>query len=208
MALPTNFKDDILAQPESKRKYRMINNPDGTVSLVDVTEYQQIGSEFGAKQMNDTNGGINEINNKRLKTLQEVLAATQAGFSVDALAIKELSLKNPEIIDLPEIFGKCFKFGNGLMIQTGKIKVYFYSKDSNVDGLYKSNFNMSRKIPFTTFLNTFASLSYNQIPLAYVDSSATNLKYADQIYAMTVPQYHGFGNTSAQLQFLDIGLWK
>lgn len=91
MALPTNFIDDILASSNLKRKYKMVNNPDGTVSFDDVTQYQQIGSEFGAKQINETNGGINEINNKRLKTLNEVNLTTQAGFFVDALAIKELA---------------------------------------------------------------------------------------------------------------------
>lgn len=96
MALPTNFIDDILASSNLKRKYKMVNNPDGTVSFDDVTDYQQIGSEFGAKQMNETNGGINEINDKRLKTLNEVNLTTQLGFFVDALAVKELKNKTDD----------------------------------------------------------------------------------------------------------------
>lgn len=61
MALPTNFRDDILKSGETKRKYKMINNPDGTISFDDVTDYQQVGSDFGAKQVNDTNTAVNDL---------------------------------------------------------------------------------------------------------------------------------------------------
>ena len=47
--LPTNYRDDILnVSTEGKRKYRMNYNDDGTVSFVDVTPYDQEGSDFGA----------------------------------------------------------------------------------------------------------------------------------------------------------------
>lgn len=39
----------------------MINNPDGTISLEDVTTYIQVGSEFGAEQVNQTNQAVNDL---------------------------------------------------------------------------------------------------------------------------------------------------
>ena len=41
----------------------MIQNDDGTVSFVDVTDYSQVGDSFGAVDINATNEKCNEINN-------------------------------------------------------------------------------------------------------------------------------------------------
>ena len=60
--LPTDFKDDVLAESMAgKRRYRIIQNVDGTFSLEDVTQYDQIGSTFGAKQLNDMNEAFNDL---------------------------------------------------------------------------------------------------------------------------------------------------
>lgn len=61
--LKTNYKDDVLdTSKNEKRKYRMIQNEDGTVSFEDVTEYTQQGDAFGAADINATNAKINEQN--------------------------------------------------------------------------------------------------------------------------------------------------
>lgn len=60
MALSTDFKDDVLASSNSKRKYNMIHNPDGTVSFEDVTVYSQEGSDFSAKEVNEEREEINK----------------------------------------------------------------------------------------------------------------------------------------------------
>lgn len=60
--LPVNFKDDVIDTSVSdKRRYNLITNSDGTTSLEDVTMYEQIGSDFGAEQVNQTNGKVNEL---------------------------------------------------------------------------------------------------------------------------------------------------
>lgn len=60
--LPVNFKDDVIDTSFSdKRRYNIIDNTDGTKSLEDVTTYAQIGSDFGAEQVNQTNGKVNEL---------------------------------------------------------------------------------------------------------------------------------------------------
>lgn len=60
--LPTNYTD---ANWEGLKKYTEINNPDGSVSFEDITDYtQKENSFFGAKDANAINSAINEIHEK------------------------------------------------------------------------------------------------------------------------------------------------
>lgn len=60
--LKTNFQDDIInTEVTDKRRYELINNSDGTVSFDDKTTYTQIGSNYGAKEINETNDTINQL---------------------------------------------------------------------------------------------------------------------------------------------------
>ena len=69
--LKTNYVDDVLDSSKNQlRKYQQIQNDDGTVSFVDVTEYTTTGTSFGAKDINDTNTAVNELNNS-LETKQD-----------------------------------------------------------------------------------------------------------------------------------------
>ena len=71
--LKTNYVDDVLDTTKNQlRKYQQIQNDDGTVSFVDVTEYTQVGTSFGAKDINDTNAAINDVNGK-LDTATEAI---------------------------------------------------------------------------------------------------------------------------------------
>ena len=61
--LRTDFKDDVLDVIQNeKRKYRIIHNDDGTISLEDATVYLQKGDSFGANDINE----MNEITNQML----------------------------------------------------------------------------------------------------------------------------------------------
>lgn len=94
--LPTNFKDDVLAaQMVGKRRYRVIQNEDGTISLEDVTNYSQIGSNFGAAQTNATNLAVNESfdKNKVIDSLADIVANEATGYAAGALAVRELNGK-------------------------------------------------------------------------------------------------------------------
>ena len=103
--LPTDFKDDVLAESMAgKRRYRIIQNVDGTVSLDDVTDYEQVGSTFGAKQVNDMSSAVNSI--------EDVKAAnncttTEPGFVLDARQGKNLMDKSNEL-------GRDLKFPDGV----------------------------------------------------------------------------------------------
>ena len=100
--LPEDFKDDILAESmNGRRRYQMISNADGTVSFVDVTEYSQVGSNFGQAQINATNVAVNESadKNKIIDSKEDLLANTQAGMMAGALAVKEIRSELNEKID-------------------------------------------------------------------------------------------------------------
>jgi hypothetical protein len=60
MALRTDYKDDIL--PAEGRKYSLISNPDGTTSIADVTQYTQVGDDYGASDINLLNAIVNTLN--------------------------------------------------------------------------------------------------------------------------------------------------
>lgn len=94
--LPVNFQDDVLSEAmDGRRRYREIQNEDGTISLEDVTEYAQIGSVFGQMQINATNAAVNESADKnRIIDDQDDLAAnTQDGMIAGALAVKGIEAK-------------------------------------------------------------------------------------------------------------------
>lgn len=60
--LPVNFQDDIIdTSVTDKRRYNFIENSDGTKSLEDVTTYLQIGTDYGAKEINAQNQTINDL---------------------------------------------------------------------------------------------------------------------------------------------------
>lgn len=91
--LSTNFKDDILADSNDRRKYTQINNSDGTISLQDSTAYKQVGSQYGAKEVNEEREAINNIYANKLVSLDEIDLVTEEGYFVDAKAVKELNSK-------------------------------------------------------------------------------------------------------------------
>lgn len=91
--LRTDFKDDILDSSNYKRKYKQVVNNDGTFSFQDETTYQQVGSNYGAKEVNEEREAINNIYENKLVSLDEVALVTEEGFFVDALAVKELNSK-------------------------------------------------------------------------------------------------------------------
>lgn len=117
--LSTDFKDDILASQNSKRKYTQVNNPDGTVSFQDSTAYSQVGSSYGAKEVNEEREAINNIYANKLVTLDEIDLVTEPGFFVDAQVVKELNSKmmagDYTVIDLSGWIFSYKQLGNNLL---------------------------------------------------------------------------------------------
>lgn len=100
--LPTNYLDDILAQSmNGKRKYR-ITRADGTfeeVTLEDVSEYEQVGSNFGAGDINKTNQAVNEKFDSG--DVVDPMLTTEPGFAADAYQTKlQFDEQNKNLDDL------------------------------------------------------------------------------------------------------------
>lgn len=94
ITLPTNYRDDILnSSAEGKRKYVMSYNQDGTVSFEDVTAYDQVGSDFGAGDINTANEAINQSfdKNKLIADLDTINALTEEGYAPDALTVRQIN---------------------------------------------------------------------------------------------------------------------
>lgn len=91
--LLVDFQDDIMnSSMGGNRRYKMINNSDGTVSFEDATTYDQVGSNFGAGQMNATNAAVNEAadKNKVIQDLDAIRNVTEDGYIAGALALKQV----------------------------------------------------------------------------------------------------------------------
>ena len=74
--LRTNFQDDIInTEITDKRRYNLIQNADGTVSFEDVTTYEQVGSNYGAEEINAAYKTVNqliEVSEKTQKSIESV----------------------------------------------------------------------------------------------------------------------------------------
>lgn len=121
--LPVNFKDDILKENmNGKRRFKMIQNSDGTVSFDDVTDYTQVGSTFGAAQINATNTAVNNAADasKIIDSLETIKANTQSGYIAGALAVKALdsNLANNIVSGYSDT-----PIGNGKSTATVSIKI-------------------------------------------------------------------------------------
>lgn len=89
--LSTDFKDQILSEVNTQRKYKQTVNEDGTVSLQDMTAYKQEGSTYSAKDINEERQAINDIYANKVVSLEEASLVTEPGFFCDALVVNELN---------------------------------------------------------------------------------------------------------------------
>lgn len=98
--LKTSYLDDILsATMGGKRKFRL-TKADGSaeeVTIEDISEYDQVGSTFGAGDLNNI---CDTVNNKFYSDdVVDPMVATEEGFAADALRTKEaLDEQNKKIL--------------------------------------------------------------------------------------------------------------
>lgn len=86
--LRTNYKDDILAAAmDGKRQYQMINNPNGTVSFVDVTDYTQNGDIFSAGDVNGIDTQVN-ANTQNIATNTQNIATNARNIATNTSNIE------------------------------------------------------------------------------------------------------------------------
>lgn len=117
--LSTDFKDQILSEVNTQRKYKQTVNEDGTVSLQDMTAYDQEGSAYTAKHIIEERKAINDIYANRVVSLKEASLVTEPGFFCDALVINELNkniIKNTDEQQIYTLYGGLVKVVSGTMV--------------------------------------------------------------------------------------------
>lgn len=140
--LRTDFKDDILDSSNYKRKYKQVVNNDGTFSFQDETTYQQVGSNYGAKEVNEEREAINNIYENKLVSLDDVALVTEEGFFVDALAVKELNsnltktntvLENRKPIFIDSMSTESVTFDTTNFLKSGITYAFVVAVNSNLN---------------------------------------------------------------------------
>ena len=201
--LRTDFKDDILDSSNYKRKYKQVVNSDGTFSFQDETTYQQVGSDYGAKEVNEERAAINNVYENKLVALDDVALVTEEGFFVDALAVKEL---NSNLISI---------------VERGTKNNYNYTKYSNGDMVMWSKYTWNTNLATSWYNWYFASsaavgfpVAFKEAPLIIVSPAKTNELYGLGVTEVTTTGYkltayspkQGMCNVCADM--LIIGKWK
>ena len=198
--LSTDFKDDILASQNSKRKYTQVNNSDGTVSFQDSTAYSQIGSSYGAKEVNEEREAINNIYANKLVTLDEIDLVTEPGFFVDAQVVKEL---NSKIITTDS--GTCIKHANGVMEQFIKAKVLTKTFSAWGSCYYASTPAVDYIEPFKTVVDADVRIEADGQAWTMLVDNGT-LEQSPSVYALR-PNSPG-GQLLVTVRVHTTGTWK
>ena len=83
--LPTNYLDDILSDSMGgKRRFKIthLNGTSEEVTIEDISKYDQVGSTFGAGDINKTNQAVNEKFDS--DDVVDPMLTTEEGFAADA----------------------------------------------------------------------------------------------------------------------------
>lgn len=100
--LPTNYLDDILSDSMGGKRRFKITNLNGTseeVTIEDISKYDQVGSTFGAGDINKINQAVNEKFDSG--DVVDPMLTTEPGFAADALAVKnQLDEQNKNFLPL------------------------------------------------------------------------------------------------------------
>lgn len=213
--LPTNYQDDVLKSTmNGKRRYSITDNSDGTKCLEDATQYDKVGSNFGAADMNKTNAAVNAAADasKIIDSLSTIASTTQAGYMAGALAVKELNqnLAQGQIEFDVDAAGKGFyrkrgadtwlPFNRNLVLMNGTAS-YAYS---GVSGTYAALFELDN-FDFTNYrqisIKNLSNFSYEVTCGTKVFSSDGTYDISDLMAAKLRVMYHGnVGNPPIQLR--------
>ena len=222
--LRTDFKDDILDPSNYKRKYKQVANNDGTFSLQDETTYQQVGSDYGAKEVNEEREAINNVYASKLVTLDEIDLVTEEGFFVDALAVKELNSNLGNVkADLTKANNNIAIINSNLIsiVERGTKNNYNYTKYSNGDMVMWSKYTWNTNLAadwynwyFTSSAAVGFPVAFKQAPLIIVSPAKTNELYGLGVTEVTTTGYKltayspKQGMCYVQADMLIIGKWK
>lgn len=84
----TDYKNDkLLVASNTKRKFNVIENEDGTVSFEDATVYEVKGDNFGADEVNEIHKELNALGEKNEVSVIGTLAAGATSIVLENEAI-------------------------------------------------------------------------------------------------------------------------
>lgn len=125
MALKTNYVNDQLdVSKNTKRKYNMISNADGTKSFEDVTEYIVEGDKFGGGDINATNAAVNE-----LSELSKITKATLAKGATSITIADSRITTDSALSFYTSIYGVIPKTAT---VSAGKVTMTFDAQSANM----------------------------------------------------------------------------
>ena len=106
MSLKTDYKDAMY----ERRKFRMENNSDGTVSLIDATSYTQEGTPFGANDVNAITKSVNALYHETIVTIPANAWSASAPYSqkvsvpsvkaIDSVTMGKAHTKSSSVTDI------------------------------------------------------------------------------------------------------------
>lgn len=77
--MKTDWKEDILAPSmQGKRRYNIYENEDASISLIDSSEYDQVGDVFGATELNQIGEEINNTVGMLTSAVQTAQASAES----------------------------------------------------------------------------------------------------------------------------------
>nr|DAK69190.1 MAG TPA: hypothetical protein [Caudoviricetes sp.] len=146
MSLKTDYKDDIYS---GKRRYRIIQNDDGTVSFDDVTDYTQDGDIYSAGDVNETNKAVNQ-NAGDIADIQKLRYATfkaddwsQSAPYIQRVVVPGMTVNDVPIISLHIADGttsvdaksqsKAYGYVDRAVSGGGQLVLYCYNSKPSVD---------------------------------------------------------------------------
>lgn len=131
--LKTSYTEDQLdISKNTKRKYNVTKNPDGTESFDDVTEYIVKGDKFGAGDINATNAAVNDIND-RMEIIRKTLTAGATSVTIEDDRITDNSI----LSFYTSIYGvnpKTVSVSNGSVALTFKVQTVAMEVGVRIDG--------------------------------------------------------------------------
>lgn len=115
MSLKVDYVDAVYT---GNKKYTITANSDGTSTITDSTEYSQKGTQFGAKDINETNAAVNRLNHVTEITL------TVAGWTGDAAPYVQTVSVDGATEDLEAILVSALADGADAATQTAYSKAF------------------------------------------------------------------------------------
>lgn len=105
----TDYKNDkLLVAENTKRKYKVTENSDGTVSLEDVTSYEVKGDSFGADEVNAIHEELNSTSEKIEEAVSTINQSLTLDFSNASEDVQNVNTLLQNLLD--KFYPKIFSF--------------------------------------------------------------------------------------------------